>query len=192
MVWQSMIWIYLSGLIFAVFHSLTASQSCKHWHYQHGLTELRYRLLYSIIAIITTTAWVYFVHLLADAPLYQFDGTTRIIFMALQGLGLLILLASFQPIDGLAFLGLRQAKTGADPFIVRGIYRWLRHPMYVGAMMMVLAMPEQTWNGLHFSLVICAYFIVGSGFEERRMLVAHPAYADYRRRVGAFIPNLRG
>jgi len=57
---------------------------------------------------------------------------------------------------------------------------------------MILAMPEQTWNGLHFSLVICAYFIIGSRFEERRMLREHPDYADYRQRVGAFTPKLRG
>jgi len=187
-----MMWIWLSGLGFAIFHSLTASQGCKHWFYQHGLTEPRYRLAYSIIAIITTAVWVYFVHQLSDAPLYQTDNSIQIICFTLQGIGLLILLASFYPIDGLAFLGLRKAKSGNDPFIVSGIYRWLRHPMYSGAMLMILAMPEQTWNGLHFSLMICAYFIIGSRFEERRMLREHPDYADYRQRVGAFIPHLRG
>jgi len=40
--------------------------------------------------------------------------------------GLIVARAAFQPIDGLVFLGLRKAKTSNDPFIERGIYRWLR------------------------------------------------------------------
>jgi len=108
-----------------------------------------------------------------------------------QILGLAVALAAFLPIDGLVFLGLRKAKEGREPFLVNGIYRHLRHPMYTGAMLVLLAMPEQTWNGLHFSLVICLYFIIGSRFEEARMLREHPDYAGYRQRVAAFVPTFR-
>jgi len=115
----------------------------------------------------------------------------RGLLVLLQLLGLMVVLAAFQPIDGLAFLGLRQAGTGTDPFIERGIYRYLRHPMYTGAMVVLMAMPEQTWNGLHFALVICIYFIIGSQFEERRMISQHPEYLAYRARVFAFIPSFQ-
>ncbi len=188
MIWQSILWICFSGLLFACLHSFTASINCKHWCYQHGLPEPRYRLAYSVLALVTTACWVVFVHQLADAPLYQTHGFDRILLMSVQAIGLVLLLAAFQPIDGLVFLGLRKAIVGTDPFLERGIYRFLRHPMYSGAMLLVLARPMQTWNGLLFSLLICAYFIIGSRFEERRMLKQHPEYAAYRARVAAFIP----
>jgi len=186
--WESGLWIWLSGLLFAVVHSVLASQSCKQCLYRHGLKEPRYRLLYSVFSVLTTAVWIWFVHQLADASLYQTDGLIWLVMVALQVLGLIVALLAFQPIDGLVFLGLRKAKVGTDPFIVSGIYRWLRHPMYMGAMLILLAMPEQSYNGLHFSLVICVYFIVGSRFEEQRMLKEHPEYASYQASVPAFIP----
>jgi protein-S-isoprenylcysteine O-methyltransferase Ste14 len=186
--WESGLWIWLSGLLFAVVHSLLASQSCKQWSYKHGLKEPRYRLVYSVFSVLTTAVWVWFVHQLADASLYQTDGFIWLVMVALQVLGLIVALAAFQPIDGLVFLGLRKASTGTDPFIVSGIYRWVRHPMYSGAMLILLAMPEQSYNGLHFSLVICVYFIIGSRFEEKRMLQEHPAYVNYQASVAAFVP----
>ena len=62
--------------------------------------------------------------------------------------------------------------------------------MYTGAMLILLAMPQQTWNGLNLALAICTYFIIGARLEERRMLAAHPEYAAYRDTVPAFIPAL--
>ncbi|MFQ5346037.1 MAG: methyltransferase family protein [Mariprofundus sp.] len=187
--WDSALWIWLSGLVFAVSHSLLASQSCKQWVYDHGLREPRYRLLYSVVAVLATAAWVLYVHQLPDTGLYQTDGLLWWLLVSVQILGLIVALAAFQPIDGLVFLGLRKAKTSSDPFIEGGIYRWLRHPMYIGAMLVLLAMPEQSWNGLHFALVICVYFIIGARFEERRMIAQHPDYLAYQKRVGAFIPR---
>jgi len=187
--WPATLWIWLTGLIFAVSHSWLAARRCKEWMYAHGLPEPHYRLLYSVVGILTTAAWVWYVHQLPDVPLYQSDGLIRGLLIALQLLGLTVALAAFQPIDGLVLLGLRQATASTDPFVERGIYRWLRHPMYAGAMLILLAMPEQTYNGLNFALVICLYFIIGSRFEEARMLVEHPDYAAYRQRVPAFIPR---
>ncbi|MDX8396947.1 MAG: isoprenylcysteine carboxylmethyltransferase family protein [Mariprofundaceae bacterium] len=189
--WQSMAWIVLSGLVFAVSHSLLASKSLKLWAYQRGLKEPRYRLMYSIVGIFSTGIWLWFVHALPDAPLYDVDGLLRMVLYLVQGAGVIIALAAFQPIDGLVFLGLRKAKASQDPLIVRGIYRWLRHPMYAGAILILLAMPTQTFNGLCLSLVICMYFMVGSRYEEGRMLAEHSEYADYRDKVGAFIPKWR-
>ena len=186
-----MIWIWVSGLFFALSHSLLAANRCKQYLYQHGWSEQRYRLIYSIIAVLATVIWILFVRQLPDSPLYQTHGLLWGILIALQGMGIFIALAAIQPIDGLAFLGLRTTKQGVDPFVVRGIYRRIRHPMYSGAMLILLAMPAQTSNGLSFTLLICLYFIIGVRLEEARMIAAHPDYADYRHRVPAFVPNLK-
>jgi len=189
--WSSSLWIWLSGFIFAVSHSLLASQTCKQWCYDHGLIEPRYRLLYSVIAMVTTGVWVFYVHQLPDMALYHTEGIGQGLLVSIQLMGLVVVLAAFQPIDGLVFLGLRAPQFEGDPFIERGIYRYMRHPMYSGAMLILLAVPTQTWNGLHFALVICVYFVMGSRYEESRMLAAHPEYAAYRQRVPAFVPRRR-
>lgn len=169
---------------------MLASTRCKQWLYGSGVREPRYRFYYSLLAVVTTALWIGFVHQLDDHPLYHADGMTRVMLIALQAIGGAIALAAFRPIDGLAFLGLRSSPQGIDPFIIQGIYRHLRHPMYTGAMLILLAMPQQTWNGLNLALAICTYFIIGARLEERRMLAAHPEYAAYRDTVPAFIPAI--
>jgi len=144
-----------------------------------------------MFAIVATGAWVLFVHQLPDSPLYQTGGWLFWSLIATQVLGVFIALAAFQPIDGLVFLGLRKSREGKEPFVVRGVYRYVRHPMYAGAMLILLAMPEQTWNGLHLALAICLYFMIGSRYEETRMLADHPEYAAYRNATPAFVPFVR-
>jgi len=77
-------------------------------------------------------------------------------------------------------------------FAEHGIYRHMRHPMYSGVMLALLASPVHTVNSLNLFAVIATYFIIGSKFEERRMLVTYPQYAEYQQRVAAFIPHIEG
>lgn len=189
--WQSVIWIWLSGLLFGIIHSFTASQMMKQWAYAKGLQEPYYRLIYSIFSLLTTGLWIGFVHHLADMPLYHMQGIWYGLLVAIQMLGVAIALAAFIPIDGAVFLGLKKAKGNTDPFIVRGVYQYVRHPMYSGAMLILLANPSQSVNGLNLALVASVYFVVGARFEERRMLAEHVDYAGYQKRVPAFIPKLR-
>jgi len=183
--------IWLSGLAFAVVHSLFAAQAVKHWCQQKGLVEPRYRLLYTLLAIVLTGLWVFYIRQLPDAPLYRFDGLPHYLLRILQLLGIAIALASFVPIDGAAFLGLKCSQETQDPFVIKGIYHYLRHPMYSGAMLYLLADPVQTQVGLQFALLICVYFLIGSRLEEQRMLSQHPEYQQYRQRTPGFIPLLR-
>jgi len=180
--------IWFSGLIFALIHSLLASQFIKRWCHEKGLVEPRYRLFYSLLAVLLTGAWVLYIHQLPDTPLYAFEGSIRYLLRGLQLVGLGIILASFQSIDGAAFLGLKRASKNQDPFIEKGIYHYLRHPMYSGTMLALLSSPAQTQVGLHFTLTICVYFILGARLEEQRMLDQHPEYLHYRQRTPGFIP----
>jgi len=73
---------------------------------------------------------------------------------------------------------------------VRGIYKYIRHPMYAGAILFLFAKPEMSVNSFHVALAVSLYFIIGSRLEEKRMLVEHPDYAGYQQQVGAFVPKL--
>jgi len=177
-------------MLFALFHSLAASQTCKAWFYAKGMQAHHYRLLYTVVGLLTTGVWLYFIYTLADSPLYAIEGVMQYVLYTLQVLGLCIVLAAFRPIDSAVFLGLKKAEQQTDPFIIQGVFRYIRHPMYTGFMLFLLAKPEHSMVSLHFALAVSVYFIIGSKLEEKRMLAEHPDYADYQQKVGAFIPKL--
>ncbi|MDQ6977958.1 MAG: NnrU family protein, partial [Ghiorsea sp.] len=176
--------------VFAVVHSLMATNSIKTKLYAGGLAVYHYRLFYSVFGMITTLIWLWVIYALPDTPFYRIEGVLVYILYALQVAGVLIALAAFAPIDGAIFLGFKKAETSSDPFIIQGVFQYVRHPMYAGAMLFLLAKPEQSLISFHFALAVSLYFIIGSKFEEKRMLAEHPSYADYQQKVGAFIPKL--
>jgi protein-S-isoprenylcysteine O-methyltransferase Ste14 len=73
-----------------------------------------------------------------------------------------------------------------------GLYRFVRHPLYLGEMIAVwgyvLAWPA-LWS------IGCALLFTGlqswrAKIEERLLLAHHPAYTEYRERVGFLWPRL--
>jgi len=187
----SVITIILSALVFAACHSLLACLNIKDIAYRHNISPRRYRLIYVIIAILLSSIWLAYIHQLPDQSLYSIQGTGQWLCYGTQALGILLFYASLQPIDTPAFLGLRNFSTDREPFIEQGIYRYIRHPMYSSIILLMIAMPRQSINSLTLYLLIGIYFIIGSRWEEQRMINEHPEYIDYRNRVPAFIPVRR-
>ena len=187
---QSALWIWLSGLTFALLHSGTAAPACKRYLERLGVGPQRYRLFYSILSLLLSLVWFGFVHSLPDAPLYRVTGWPAGLLILLQLCGLVIALASFRSFDARMFLGLAPMPGDGEPFHERGIYRFLRHPMYSGVILALAASPLQTHNSAHLFAVVALYLILGSKLEEARMQAVHPEYAAYRQRVGAFVPHL--
>jgi uncharacterized peroxidase-related enzyme len=78
--------------------------------------------------------------------------------------------------------------------VTTGIYRWARHPIYSGVLMMALgwaAFSQSGWRlGLFFAL--WGLFWAKSSYEERLLKRRYPEYEDYRRQVGRFGPKWPG
>jgi len=187
---SSAVWIWISGLLFALVHSALATTGMKQRLLRLGIDAQRYRLGYSLLALLLTILWLVWMHQLPDAPLYHVHGWPSWVLMAIQLTGIAVLWQSFRAFDAALFLGLKSMPQAVEPFHEHGIYRYMRHPMYSGVMLILLASPVQTVNSMQLALVLCLYFILGSKLEEQRMLHDHPDYADYMRRVPAFIPGL--
>ena len=187
--YPSALYIWGAGLLFGLSHSLLATQVVRQQAARLGFTASAYRLFYSLLATLLTGLWLWMVHTLPDAPLYALEGIAAAPLFAMQTIGIGIILLSFRAFDAAIFLGLKDMPASGEPFVEQGMYRYLRHPMYSGFMLLLLASPMHSMNSLHLSLAISAYFIIGSLFEERRMLACHPAYSAYRHRVPAFIPS---
>ena len=86
----------------------------------------------------------------------------------------------------LAFLGKTYTYL---PFKTPFLYKFMRHPLYVGMMMGLWAAPTMTAAHLLFALLSTGYIIVGAILEEKDLEKALPEYSQYKKDVPMFMPN---
>jgi protein-S-isoprenylcysteine O-methyltransferase Ste14 len=121
------------------------------------------------------------------------DG--RLALNALYGLGVIIILAATFLINHFDLFGLRQVWLNLRgipytnlSFSTPGMYRIVRHPLYVGWLLMFWAAPMMTVAHLVFTLGTTAYILIAIQFEERDLVRSHKEYAEYRRQVPMLLP----
>lgn len=115
-------------------------------------------------------------------------------------LGLVVLLAASFHIDHFDLLGLRQTWTllrgepgRRVPFLVRGLYRLVRHPIYVGWLLLFWCTPHMRTDQLLLAAGMTAYVLVAIRLEERDLVAEHGAlYRAYRQSVPALVPRPAG
>jgi protein-S-isoprenylcysteine O-methyltransferase Ste14 len=76
-----------------------------------------------------------------------------------------------------------------NPLIVRGPYRWVRHPLYLSALLMIWSFPDLTLDRLLLNLLFTVWVIVATLLEERDLVAGYgEAYRSYQRKVPMLIP----
>jgi protein-S-isoprenylcysteine O-methyltransferase Ste14 len=117
------------------------------------------------------------------------------LLVALSAFGWLQVLVTTFLIDHFELFGLKQVwrhfrgvAPASAPFVVPGLYRVVRHPLYLGFLIAFWAAPLMTVAHLVFAVMTTAYILVAIQFEERDLIVAHPEYAAYRRDVPMIVP----
>jgi methanethiol S-methyltransferase len=77
------------------------------------------------------------------------------------------------------------------PFKTPTLYRWVRHPLYVGWLVIFWATPTMTVTHLLFALMTTVYILIAIQFEERDLVAALPEYSEYRKRVPMLVPGTK-
>jgi protein-S-isoprenylcysteine O-methyltransferase Ste14 len=67
---------------------------------------------------------------------------------------------------------------------VSGPYRYMRHPIYLGWVLMVFGAPTMTMGRVLFATISAAYLVVAIPIEERSLVKEFgQSYRDYQRQV---------
>jgi len=86
-------------------------------------------------------------------------------------------------------------RIGEPKLITTGVYAWVRHPMYLGTLLILLGLSIATLSIL--SLIVWGAFFIFfdrmASFEEKDLIkIIGEQYLEYRRRVSKWIPYKRG
>ena len=124
------------------------------------------------------------------------NSYARLAINALYAAGWLIVLAATFLINHFDLFGLRQVwlrllgrQYTEIAFRTPGLYRYVRHPLYVGWLMVFWSAPLMTSAHLVFALATTTYILLAIQFEERDLARMHKEYGEYRRRVPMLIPT---
>ncbi|MEO0562468.1 MAG: NnrU family protein, partial [Chloroflexota bacterium] len=182
-------------LFFAITHSILARLSVKGWfRTKMGEREYEgfYRILYNVVSVLTLLPAGLVLISDAGSIMWSVEGPIAIGFRLLQLIGLVGLSLSILQIDGGRFIGTSQVVaylTGEplplppEPLQTGGVYRIVRHPLYLFSLMLLWFTPTMTSTSLVFVICATAYFMIGSWFEERTMIKLFGApYQKYQRK----------
>jgi steroid 5-alpha reductase family enzyme len=89
------------------------------------------------------------------------------------------------------WLHLRGRAYAGLPFRTPMLYKFIRHPLYIGWTIAFWAIPTMTVSHLLFAVVLTVYMALAARVEERDLVEYFgQQYEDYRRRVPMFVPRV--
>jgi methanethiol S-methyltransferase len=183
--------------IFAVQHSGMARQGFKKLFVRvasPAIERSSYVLLASLTLILLFWQWQPM-----PAVVWNIENPVLAgVVMACGFLGWVIVLYSTFLISHFELFGLTQvvahfAGRMAEPvkFKTPGLYRLIRHPIYLGFIIAFWSAPTMTLGHLLFAAVTTAYIFVGITLEERDLVsLFGNQYRRYRERVAMLLPGL--
>jgi protein-S-isoprenylcysteine O-methyltransferase Ste14 len=124
-------------------------------------------------------------------------GDLRWLLRLIFGLALLGFLWGARSLGSLDTFGTERMRrnvggktTKPTRLLIRGPYRWIRHPLYLFCIVMIWSCPDLTADRLLFNVMWTIWIIVGIILEERDLVSQiGSSYLDYRKNVPMLIPT---
>ncbi|MEM1110293.1 MAG: methanethiol S-methyltransferase [Pseudomonadota bacterium] len=183
--------------LFGFFHSLMARDWFKRrWTKLIGQEAERstYVLQSALFLLLAMWQWQPM-----PAVIWHLTGAAAVAVIALFAVGVATLLTATFLIDHFELFGLKQVwyasrkrSLPSSEFKTPVLYRWVRHPMQLGVIITVFAVPHMTLGHLCFALCMTLYVLIGLHFEERALVREFgDRYREYQQRVPMLIPGIR-
>jgi len=184
-------------VIFSVQHSIMARSWFKAWLtiYIPAAAE---RATYMLMSGIVTVLAIYFWQALPGTVWGIESATAQIAMWGMYALGWTYLLLSTMVTNHFELMGLRQVYLYFRnkpytklPFTRKFMYRYSRHPMMLGFLIGLWAVPVMSATHFILSALFTLYIGVGMYFEERDLTKNFgDTYRKYKQEIATFIPNL--
>ena len=183
--------------LFAVQHSVMARPAFKRWWTRfvpEAAERSTYVLLSSLALVALFAYWAPIGGVIWDVS----NVIARDFVFGLYIFGWLLLLYTTFLIDHFDLFGLKQVwrRLGeqvyrAPQFHTPSLYKLVRHPLYIGWLIIFWATPTMTTAHLIFALMTTAYILIAIQFEERDLVTAFgKQYLDYKQRTPMLLPRL--
>jgi len=182
--WTALVWNVTLFSAFALHHSLMARTPMKRWlgsWLPPSLERTAYVWVASVLFVVVCSSWQRLPGVVYEAP-----APLRWMLGAAQLAGVVLTVAAARVLDGLALAGIRQATGQPTPVVIRLVWPFtlVRHPIYLGWVLLVFAATPMTVDRLVFALTSTVYLLISMPWEERSLsAAAGPAYPAYCRRV---------
>ena len=188
--------VFLATAAWGMLHSWLASFDTKRLArriFGVGIDRY-YRLIFVLLAVVTLLPVLALVAFLPSRVLWVIPFPWLLLTIGVQFLALVLLVATTLETDVMAFAGIRQVLQPnlehEDKLVVKGFYRFVRHPLYFFSILIFWLFPFMTDLTLAFFLAGTLYFMIGTIPEERKLLETFgEAYRQYRREVPWLIPR---
>ncbi len=182
-VWPAVLINIALFTVFALHHSLMARTGAKAWITRTIPGDLE-RSAYVWVASLMFLAVCWLWQPLPGAA-WIITGPLTWVMFATQLAGLLLTERAARFIGVWELAGVRQvSRNQAVEFKVTGPFGLVRHPIYLGWVLIVFAAPAMTYSRLLFAVVSTAYLVVAIPWEEASLVAAFgEKYRAYQRQV---------
>jgi protein-S-isoprenylcysteine O-methyltransferase Ste14 len=184
--------------LFALQHSVMARPAFKRW-WTRIIPESAERSTYVLASSLALIALFILWQPLGGVIWDIGNMPAQTLLFALYAAGWALILATSFLINHFDLFGLRQVwlqllgkAYSKLQFVVPGLYRVVRHPLYVGWLLVFWSTPTMTATHLLFAVGTTLYILIAIRFEERDLVAMHPEYDDYRRSVPMLVPRIVG
>ena len=170
--------------VFALHHTLMARAGMKRAltaYLPPALERSVYVWVASLLFLLTCRAWQP-----VPGALYAIPPPWHLAGWAAQACGVWLTLDAARAMDVLELAGIRQVYGGRRPGALKasGSYGIVRHPIYLGWVLITFGIPVMTGTRFAFAVVSACYLVIAIPFEERTLRGTFgEAYAAYARRV---------